>query len=247
MATPDLLRSIQDNRIDKVIPESVYDSNLKSIYDKIIEKSGVKTVETKFDPYKHLKYYADGKDKEKFHSTRKISMEELRRSHPDQITDLGVTDPFPLFTDEAISLMRQEFLNRDIFLKYTRYSYSSTSGLDANLRGYVKDMDTINCPFIHSAWNHPLTIDLINKMAGVELEIIYDYEIAIVNLSMKSEEQAAEERIRFAREQSLSGVSNGEDIPAVVGWHYDSQPLVCVLMLSDTTNMIGGETCLRKG
>ncbi|ODV66267.1 hypothetical protein HYPBUDRAFT_157460 [Hyphopichia burtonii NRRL Y-1933] len=233
MATPDLLRSIHNNRIDKLILESVYNNNLKSIYDKVIEKSGTKAVETKFDPYKHLKYYADEKEKEKFHSTRRLSMEDLRRSHPDQITEIGVTDPFPLFTDEAISLMR--------------YSYRSTSGLDAGLRGYVKNMDTINCPFIHSAWNHPLTIDLISKMADVELEIIYDYETAVVNISMKSEEQAAEERIKFAREQSLSGVSNGEDIPAVVGWHYDSPPLVCVLMLSDTTNMIGGETCLRKG
>lgn len=38
-----------------------------------------------------------------------------------------------------------------------------------------------------------------------------------------------------------------EDEEAIVGWHRDSYPFVCVLMMSDTTGMIGGETALRTG
>ena len=30
-----------------------------------------------------------------------------------------------------------------------------------------------------------------------------------------------------------------------VAWHYDSVPFVCVVMLSDCTDMVGGETALR--
>lgn len=31
-----------------------------------------------------------------------------------------------------------------------------------------------------------------------------------------------------------------------VAWHYDSFPFVCVMMLSDCTDMVGGETAVRK-
>lgn len=33
----------------------------------------------------------------------------------------------------------------------------------------------------------------------------------------------------------------------IVDWHTDSYPFVCILMLSDCTGMIGGETVLRTG
>jgi len=33
----------------------------------------------------------------------------------------------------------------------------------------------------------------------------------------------------------------------VVDWHHDSYPFVCVLMLSDTEGMVGGETALKTG
>jgi len=38
-----------------------------------------------------------------------------------------------------------------------------------------------------------------------------------------------------------------DDEEAIVGWHRDSYPFVCVLMMSDTTGMVGGETALRTG
>jgi hypothetical protein len=38
---------------------------------------------------------------------------------------------------------------------------------------------------------------------------------------------------------------SNSDLPATK-WHYDSYPFVCVVMLSDTTNMVGGETAIRK-
>lgn len=70
-----------------------------------------------------------------------------------------------------------------------------------------------------------------------------NFEIGHINISVKSEEQAAEERETVAREASGSEPW-GESSP-VVGWHKDSYPFVCVTMLSDCTNMVGGETALR--
>lgn len=65
-----------------------------------------------------------------------------------------------------------------------------------------------------------------------------DFEIGHINLSVKSEEQ---------KQRELVAHSNGQDEQPIVGWHTDSYPFVCVLMLSDCTEMIGGETALRTG
>lgn len=253
MAEASVLRNIHEGRPDQSLSEPVYNSNLKPTYEKILEQLNLEPTSLdpttiKFDPHKHLTYYAnDPIEKYKFNSTRRLTMEELGLASKKQISNIGVSDPFPLFTEEAVLIMRQEILKKETFLKYARFCFNSTSGLDCNLRGYVKNGDHIETPFIYDAWTNTKTMELVSIMAGIELEIIMDYEIAHVNIGMKSERQAEEERIKASRDQALGGQTSGEDIPAIVGWHYDSYPLVCVLMLSDTTDMIGGETSLRMG
>lgn len=79
-----------------------------------------------------------------------------------------------------------------------------------------------------------------------------DLEIAHVNISMKTEKQKAEELEAFM-DRHLTEADEGiagcpwEDDKPIVDWHTDSYPFVCVLMLSDCTTMIGGETALRTG
>lgn len=55
-----------------------------------------------------------------------------------------------------------------------------------------------------------------------------EYEIAHINISVHS-------------------TSSSSTSTPVVNWHKDSYPFVCVLMLSDATEMTGGETGLRTG
>lgn len=79
-----------------------------------------------------------------------------------------------------------------------------------------------------------------------------DLEIAHVNVSMQSEQQKHEALAAVAEARSREfdeGVSGcpWEDDHPIVDWHTDSYPFVCVTMLSDCTNMVGGETALRKG
>jgi hypothetical protein len=45
----------------------------------------------------------------------------------------------------------------------------------------------------------------------------------------------------------MNEIASKEDDTPVVGWHKDSYPFVCVLMMSDTTGMVGGETAIRTG
>jgi len=34
---------------------------------------------------------------------------------------------------------------------------------------------------------------------------------------------------------------------SIIPWHYDSYPYVCVIMLSETESMLGGETYIKGG
>ena len=79
-----------------------------------------------------------------------------------------------------------------------------------------------------------------------------DFEIGHVNISMKSEKERIEEAVAVAEKASTEadeGIAGcpWEDEKPIVDWHTDSYPFVCVTMLSDCSNMIGGETALRTG
>jgi hypothetical protein len=108
-------------------------------------------------------------------------------------------------------------------------------------------------PFTHDAWHSPETLAIISKLAGVDLIPWSDYEVAHINFSVKTDEQTEAELAAinkqkrfFADDEGIAGCPWEDDKP-VVGWHTDSYPFVCVLMLSDCTNMVGGETALRTG
>lgn len=80
-----------------------------------------------------------------------------------------------------------------------------------------------------------------------------NYEIGHINFSVKTDEQTKQEvaainkqKRFFADDEGIAGCPWEDDKP-VVGWHTDSYPFVCVLMLSDCTNMVGGETALHTG
>lgn len=100
-------------------------------------------------------------------------------------------------------------------------------------------------PFVYDAWKSPETLAIVSKIAGVDLVPAMDFEIGHVNLSVHSEEEKTR-ALAAVEEKAASGVSWEDDSP-IVDWHTDSYPFVCVTMLSDCTDMIGGETALRTG
>lgn len=61
----------------------------------------------------------------------------------------------------------------------------------------------------------------------MDLIPVMDYEIGHVNISVSD--------------------WKADGNPPVVDWHFDSYPFVCVLMLSDATDMLGGETGIKTG
>jgi hypothetical protein len=61
-----------------------------------------------------------------------------------------------------------------------------------------------------------------------------DVEIASVNVSVEGPGESTKAKTTIV----------SDDIP-VTKWHVDSYPFVCVLMMSDASNMVGGETAVK--
>ena len=90
---------------------------------------------------------------------------------------------------------------------------------------------TRRAPFTCDAWSSAELQAIVSQVAGIELVQAFDYEIANINISVN--------------EDSSEIASTEEPETSAFAWHYDSFPFVCVTMLSDCSEMIGGETAIR--
>jgi len=68
-------------------------------------------------------------------------------------------------------------------------------------------------------------------VAGIDLVHAFEYEIGHCNLFFSDDED------------EKKGTSDNVGF----SWHYDSFPFVCVTMLSECSDMKGGETAVLKG
>ncbi|KAF7892654.1 uncharacterized protein EAF02_000192 [Botrytis sinoallii] len=196
------------------------DSLKRSFAKYLASEQSAPAVGKLFKPETHLQY----EEPSYIHS-----MEEIGYSATSGVSPVAVSEPFRLFSEEAVNVMREE-----IFAKEVQEKYSYTSDIaPKQLRGYAPD----HGKFIYEAWKHPETLAIISKIAGVDLVPVMDYEIGHVNLSVPGKK----------RNHDSSVLISEEDEKPIVGWHRDSYPFVCVLMMSDTTGMVGGETALRTG
>jgi len=180
-----------------------------------------------FDPMVHLTYKSP---------TPVLMMEDIGYSKDTGVSPVAVSQPFQLFSPEAIQKFRDEVLNPEV----TRNCLYESNLAPAQIRGYAKKY----APFTMGAWRNPETLSIISKIAGVDLTPAMDLEVSHVNLSVKSSKDAQAELDTLEQKRKDSSV---EDDKPIVGWHTDSYPFVCVTMLSDCTNMVGGETALRTG
>jgi hypothetical protein len=187
-----------------------------------------------FVPAEHLQFQPP----EKIWTMAEIGMAE------GCVSPNAVSVPFPLFTEEAVQQMRAEVLSKPV---WDNCKYSSNIA-QCQLRGFAPEY----APFVYDVWHSPEVLSIVSKIAGVELVPAMDFEIAHINISSTGDEQqedvkqALQEKEHRDADEGVSGCPFEDDQP-IVDWHTDSYPFVCVTMLSDCTNMIGGETALRKG
>lgn len=86
------------------------------------------------------------------------------------------------------------------------------------------------------AWKDPKTLSIISKIAGIDLISNIEYEIGNINIAVQGPVKDGSE-VEKTGDENLS----------VTKWHYDSYPFVCVVMMSDASEMMGGETALKSG
>lgn len=190
---------------------------------------------TLFDPGRHIAYQEPPEI---------LTMKDIGFTEDVGVSPVAVTHPFQLFNPDAIKIMRSEIDKPEVRAKH-HYASNIAS---AQLRGYARE----HAPFTYAAWTHPKTVAIVSQLAGIDLIPWSDYEIAHINLSaVKTDEEVQAELKAFdSRKSSVHSdegidVTSSEEDKPIVGWHTDSYPFVCVLMMSDCTNMVGGETAIR--
>ncbi|KAL3454226.1 hypothetical protein BJX65DRAFT_302012 [Aspergillus insuetus] len=176
-----------------------------------------------FDPSVHLAYTPPSK----IHKMADFGLEGAG------ISPNAISEPFPLFTPEAIRQMRGEVFSPEV-LEHCRFS----SSFCANM---IRGMGHARAPFIYDVWKSPKVLDKISAAAGIDLIPAFDYEIANINVAVKDDNDYDDDNTL-----PMKSIKDEEDdsVPAFA-WHYDSFPFVCVTMLSDCSEMIGGETAIR--
>ncbi|KAL6244557.1 hypothetical protein RBB50_008799 [Rhinocladiella similis] len=184
-----------------------------------LSENASKTVKTAFDPLVHL----DFQPPETVITMKDIGLEGQG------ISPVAVSEPFPLFTTKAIEQFRAEIFSQPV-LDHCQVSSSFASNM---IRAYATDYG----PFAYSVWHHPEVLAIVSKIAGVDLVVGMDIDVGHINIAT-NQDTDNHSRTDVAVEE------NADETPAF-DWHYDSYPFVVVTMLSDCTDMQGGETALR--
>ena len=192
---------------------------------------------TKFDPKKHMCYSSPSKT---------ITLAELNLYPTRATSPTAITAPFPLLTEAGVREVRADIFRREVVEKYGSLKFPGVY----RVRGYGPA-----APFVYDMWRSEAIRQACSAAAGVELEIVFDYEIGQLNVQLDSsidKKAPITENLPPAtppREPLSKDTEDFEDDQKdlVAKWHSDSYPWVCVMMLSDPIGMKGGETALRTG
>ncbi|KAG9125378.1 hypothetical protein FRC07_007825 [Ceratobasidium sp. 392] len=123
---------------------------------------------TVFDPAIHLAYTAP---------SSRITMEELGKAGQG-IAPVGITQPFPLLSEEGVCALREEIFSHHVLDRCTH-----TSDLaPCQIRGFSSRPGF--APFNESLWKHPETIRAVSEAAGIDLVPIMPYELGHVNVQL---------------------------------------------------------------
>lgn len=194
-----------------------------------------------FDPHRHLNF-AD--------PDRVYSMEEIGREGAG-ISPVALTTPFRLFTADAINQMRREIFSEEILENHQVssdfasnmlrvWTKVSKPSLDPHCLRCLRQFNSFRiAPFIYAAWNSPDVLSIMSRLAGIEVVPVFQYDVGHANVSAKSPEDIQTDIVKIRTSQ--------DEDEAAYFWHFDSVPIVCVTMLSDCTDMVGGETAVRLG
>ncbi|RHZ43471.1 uncharacterized protein CDV56_100974 [Aspergillus thermomutatus] len=193
--------------------------------------------EDKFDPRVHLRYVPPQK---------KITMQELLLHPSPTASPVAGTTPFPLLSPRGVRAYRKALFQQEVMDNCASSPFPGT----LVLRDAVK-----HSQFIREFWTHPETMRIVSDASGVPLEVVMPTEIGHTNIQVEGatisemtrnlQVEPSGEKLDLSPEDKAYDPLKAKS--SIIPWHYDSYPYVCVLMLSETDGMVGGETYIKKG
>ncbi|KIX06183.1 uncharacterized protein Z518_04157 [Rhinocladiella mackenziei CBS 650.93] len=189
-----------------------------------------------FDPQIHLAYAPP---------TTRFTFEDLKLQRSATATEVAATVPFPILTPEGVRAYRRALFSPTVLENCVASPGPGTLTV-RNAAAYSS--------FIQDFWTHPETLQAISDAAGVSLSVVMPTEMAHTNIQTSGstvEDMVAELKVEpDTTKLPLTDEDRTYDplkAKSVIPWHYDSYPYVCVIMLSDTEGMIGGQTFIKHG
>ncbi|KAG8625261.1 hypothetical protein KVT40_007012 [Elsinoe batatas] len=186
--------------------------------------------EAVFDPSIHLAY---SPPKDVF-SLADLGIEENRYTTP-----VAGCKPFKFLSKEGVLAYRRAILKRHVFDQCGGYPFPGT----VTLRNVARVS-----PFVRDLWTHPQTLAIMSAILGTKVDVVMPTEIGHTNIQVTGDGDVLEQLSVEPTTAKYSPAGQEEEAydplsgSSVIPWHYDSYPYVCIIMLSDTTNMRGGET-----
>ncbi|THY83323.1 hypothetical protein D6C95_08493 [Aureobasidium pullulans] len=182
-----------------------------------------------FDPKIHLDYSP---------AERTFTLAEWGIQEHEYTTPIAGCTPFRLLSLEGVMAYRRAILRKDVFDQCAGHPFPGT----VTLRNLAKVSK-----FVNDFWTHPDTLSIISDALGIKVVAVMPTEIGHTNIQVSGSGdvlsqlkiQPSQEARPLTKEEELYDPLSGS---SVIPWHRDSYPFVCVLMLSDTTHMKGGET-----
>lgn len=158
----------------------------------------------------------------------------------DGTSDFATSEPFQLATEAAVIELRRELLQPNTLKRRIHWWPRSP----ACLRGFTK----AEAPFTHAFWTSPEVIRIMSDLTALEMEVALPYEIGHTNVQLGPGGREGLKDLKVVPRAVPAGweEKRGEfDNVPVDDWHKDSFAYSCVMMLSNTDKMIGGETAVK--
>lgn len=170
------------------------------------------------------------------------SFTELGLSKPASAPDVCFSEPFQLFSEEGIRMIRRDLLRPEVLDKHFM-AWDRAPGVISGAE--------VTATWIKDLWYHPEVIRCVSEAFGTPLKPLGRLgEVGYVNVQLGAKGKEGVYLLEETPSPPLGAVEpdpSEYDDGMIDSWHRDSTQVVCVVMLSDTSTMIGGETAIRLG
>ncbi|KAG9948736.1 hypothetical protein KCU85_g4831, partial [Aureobasidium melanogenum] len=196
-----------------------------------------RSFEDVFDPKIHLNYSPP----KKVYPLADLKLEPREFSTP-----IAATAPFQFLSEEGVLAYRRALFAPDVLDQCAVSPYLNT----LIIRDAAK-----NSKFLHDFWNHPETLKILSGLMQAPLMPIFKIEEGFVSVQTKSSNDIEEMKKEVSIEPDHQLIELSEEernadplkTGSIIPWHFDSYPYACIVMLSHTDGMVGGETFIKCG